>query len=94
VGQRPHPDPTPFGYKGGDLLGIVEHLDHLQDLQDLGVTALSLNPIFQGGDRRSVELAALLLFTFPGAPCVYYGDEIGTYTGLIALRRAHPALRT
>ncbi|MDP9366483.1 MAG: glycoside hydrolase family 13 protein [Chloroflexota bacterium] len=30
-----------------------------------------------GGDRRSLELGALLLFTFPGAPCVYYGDEIG-----------------
>jgi cyclomaltodextrinase len=30
-----------------------------------------------GGDGRSVILAALLLFSFPGAPCVYYGDEIG-----------------
>jgi glycosidase len=28
-------------------------------------------------DRRSVELAALLLLTMPGAPCIYYGDEIG-----------------
>jgi glycosidase len=36
--------PTRFGYKGGDLLGIVERLDYLQDL---GVTALYLNPIFQ-----------------------------------------------
>lgn len=30
-----------------------------------------------GGDRGSVELAALLLLTFPGAPCIYYGTEIG-----------------
>ncbi len=36
--------PTPNGYKGGDLLGIVERLDHLVDL---GITALYLNPIFQ-----------------------------------------------
>lgn len=36
--------PTTFGFKGGDLLGIVEHLDYLSDL---GVTALYLNPIFQ-----------------------------------------------
>jgi glycosidase len=37
-------DPTKFGYKGGDLLGVVEHLDYLQEL---GVTALYFNPIFQ-----------------------------------------------
>lgn len=30
-----------------------------------------------GGDRPSVELATLLMFTTPGAPCVYYGDEVG-----------------
>ena len=30
-----------------------------------------------GGDVDSLKLAALLMFTFPGAPCVYYGDEIG-----------------
>uniref|UniRef100_B8HU05 Alpha amylase catalytic region n=1 Tax=Cyanothece sp. (strain PCC 7425 / ATCC 29141) TaxID=395961 RepID=B8HU05_CYAP4 len=30
-----------------------------------------------GGDRASVELATLLLFTFPGAPSIYYGDEVG-----------------
>jgi len=36
--------PTHHGYKGGDLLGIAEHLDYLQDL---GVNALYLNPVFQ-----------------------------------------------
>jgi glycosidase len=73
------------------------------------------------GDASAVELAALLLFTLPGAPCVYYGDEIGLDGGhdpecregmpwdragawnrerlgqfrdVIALRHAHPALRT
>ncbi|MBD2577741.1 glycoside hydrolase family 13 protein [Oscillatoria sp. FACHB-1406] len=28
-------------------------------------------------DKASVELATLLLMTFPGAPSVYYGDEVG-----------------
>jgi neopullulanase len=30
-----------------------------------------------GGDVRSVQLAMLLLLALPGAPCIYYGDEIG-----------------
>lgn len=72
-------------------------------------------------DRASVRLATLLLLTFPGAPCIYYGDEIGLpgeldpgcraampwdepekwdrevleyHRALVALRHAHPALRT
>lgn len=36
--------PTPHGFKGGDLLGVVEHLDYLTDL---GVDALYFCPIFQ-----------------------------------------------
>ncbi|HUI63686.1 MAG TPA: glycoside hydrolase family 13 protein [Bacteroidota bacterium] len=35
--------PTSHGFKGGDLLGVVERLDYLQDL---GVTAIYFNPIF------------------------------------------------
>ncbi len=36
--------PTLSGFKGGDLLGVVEHLDYLQEL---GVNAIYFNPIFQ-----------------------------------------------
>lgn len=42
-------DPTTYGYKGGDLLGVVEHLD---ELQDLGITALYFNPIFQSASNH------------------------------------------
>ncbi len=35
--------PTNYGFKGGDLLGVAEHLEYLKDL---GINALYLNPIF------------------------------------------------
>jgi neopullulanase len=41
--------PTIRGYKGGDLLGIVERLD---DLVELGITALYLTPIFTSASNH------------------------------------------
>jgi len=29
------------------------------------------------GDKQLLRLAAVIQFTFPGIPCLYYGDEIG-----------------
>jgi cyclomaltodextrinase / maltogenic alpha-amylase / neopullulanase len=41
--------PTRNGFKGGDLLGVAEHLD---DLQELGITALYLCPIFASASNH------------------------------------------
>ena len=41
--------PEEQGFQGGDLLGIVEKLDYLQDL---GITALYLNPIFTSASNH------------------------------------------
>jgi neopullulanase len=41
--------PTFNGFKGGDLLGIAEHLD---DLHELGITALYLNPVFASASNH------------------------------------------
>jgi alpha-glucosidase len=30
-----------------------------------------------GGDEDLIRLAVMIQFTFPGVPCIYYGDEIG-----------------
>ena len=30
-----------------------------------------------GGDRDAYRLALLAVMTLPGAPCIYYGDEVG-----------------
>lgn len=36
--------PTAHGFKGGDLLGVVEHLDYLADL---GINAIYFTPVFE-----------------------------------------------
>jgi neopullulanase len=41
--------PSAHGYKGGDLLGVVEHLDYLVDL---GVNALYFCPVFQSASNH------------------------------------------
>ena len=41
--------PTARGFQGGDLLGIVDRLDYLQEL---GVNALYLNPIFSSASNH------------------------------------------
>ncbi len=41
--------PTTHGFKGGDLLGIAERLDYLEDL---GVNAIYMTPIFQSASNH------------------------------------------
>ncbi len=43
------------------------------------------------GDDEALRMAFLLLLIFPGAPCIYYGDEIGLEGGHdLDSRRAMP----
>ena len=41
--------PTPHGFKGGDLLGVYEKLDYLEDL---GINAIYFNPIFKSASNH------------------------------------------
>jgi neopullulanase len=41
--------PTYHGYQGGDLVGVAEHLDYLQDL---GVNAVYFTPVFQSASNH------------------------------------------
>jgi neopullulanase len=41
--------PTPHGYQGGDLIGLLERLDYLKDL---GITAIYLTPVFQSASNH------------------------------------------
>ncbi len=74
-------------WPGIDGRAYAAKIDHLLSLYSWPVQLTQLNLLdshdtsrfvtIAGGDRASVRLGTLLLFTFPGAPSIYYGDEIG-----------------
>ena len=109
---------------------FAREVEALLQLYHPDVTAVQLNLLdshdtarfitIAGGDTSALRLATLFQMVYPGAPCVYYGDEIGLSGGkdplsraafpwdeskwdtdllaffkrAIALRHAHPALRS
>lgn len=74
-------------HHGIDAHEFANQIDHNLGLYKKDVTYSQLNlldthdtPRFLScvsGDKTSLKLAWLFLFAYPGAPCIYYGDEIG-----------------
>jgi cyclomaltodextrinase len=74
-----------------DGVSFADRIDYLLGLYDPAVNQVQLNlldshdtPRFlttAHGDKTALKLGWLFLFTFPGAPCLYYGDEIGLEGG-------------
>ncbi len=70
-----------------DAHEFANRIDHNLQLYRQDITCAQLNlldshdtPRFlscASGDKNALELAWLFMFSYPGAPCVYYGDEIG-----------------
>jgi cyclomaltodextrinase len=70
-----------------DAATFAGRLQRALTIYDPNVTAVQLNlldshdtPRFltmASGDTRSLELGTLMQMTLPGAPSIYYGDEIG-----------------
>jgi cyclomaltodextrinase len=70
-----------------DAAWFGEEIDRLTHLYSPEITRSQLNlfdshdmPRFLtcvSDDVPSLQLAMLFMFTYPGAPCLYYGDEIG-----------------
>ena len=78
-------------HPNADASWFADEIDRLTNLYDPRVTYAQLNlldshdmPRFLtcvGEDLPSLKLALLFLFTYPGAPCLFYGDEIGLSGG-------------
>lgn len=74
-----------------DGAGFLARVHHQLTTYDPAITAVQLNLLGShdmprilticGDDRSSVWLASLVQMTVPGAPCIYYGDEIGMAGG-------------
>ncbi len=75
------------GVRREDGSGFAARLQHALTAYDAEVTAVQLNLLGShdmprilticAGDRDAVRLATLVQMTVAGAPCIYYGDEIG-----------------
>jgi glycosidase len=73
---------TEYAQKMQELLSLYPWEIQLTQLNLLASHDTARLLTIAGGDRASVELATLLLLTFPGAPSIYYGDEVGLPGGM------------
>jgi len=94
--------PDYYPYPALDAAGYQAKIEELLDLYPWEIHQTQLNLVsshdiaraltVMGDDIASFKLATLLQMTFPGAPCVYYGDEVGLQGGLDPdCRRVFPA---
>ncbi|PSP16537.1 MAG: alpha-amylase [Cyanobacteria bacterium QS_8_64_29] len=96
AGERVRPEyveqPDYAPYPPLDAAGYASEIATLLELYPREIGQAQLNLLdshdtarlltIAGGDRASIHLATLLLMTFPGAPSIYYGDEVGLPGGL------------
>ena len=86
--------PTPC-----DAAGFARSIETLLNRYDRAATSVMLNlldshdtPRFLSmarGDESALRLATLMQMTYPGAPSIYYGDEIGMEDVTIPPQLAH-----
>lgn len=75
-------DPTPLPTEAWTeqckrFMGAVPYVIALQQFNQLGSHDTTRILDVTRGDKALVNLGTALLMTYPGVPCLYYGDEIG-----------------
>jgi neopullulanase len=83
MGQPPAPalDAGGFAVRAEQLLNLYPYEAALAQLNLLDSHDMPRFLSLAGGDTDALRLAALFQMTYPGAPCIYYGDEIGMSSG-------------
>jgi neopullulanase len=74
-------DGSSFGEAVGSILGAHAPETNAAQLNLLASHDTPRVLAMLGGDRVALELAVLLQAALPGAPCIYYGDEVGVSGG-------------
>lgn len=64
-----------------DMLGWYDWQINLVQLNMLDSHDMARALWIMGDDKRALRLCVLLQMTMPGAPCIYYGDEVGLSAG-------------
>jgi neopullulanase len=84
--QREH-----FTLEALNAAKFAREVDRLYSLYDWNINCAQLNLLdshdtaralwIMGEDKSALRLCVLFQMTMPGAPCIYYGDEIGLSSG-------------
>jgi cyclomaltodextrinase / maltogenic alpha-amylase / neopullulanase len=91
LGDVPVLDAAAFGERMEELMDLYPREAALAQLNLLDSHDMPRFLSMARGDKTALKLATLFQMTYPGAPCVYYGDEIGLEGGRDPdCRRAFP----
>lgn len=74
-------DAGAFSQRAEQLLKLYPHEASLAQLNLLDSHDMPRFISLVGEDKDSLRLAVLFQMTYPGAPCIYYGDEVGMSSG-------------
>lgn len=74
----------PFARKGGDIQGIINHLDYIKDL---GMTAMWVNPIFENDMPYNYEIGAGFYHSYAATDMYKVDRRFGTNEDFVRLVR-------